>query len=208
MTPSLAMSEPFGSFTKARLEAFSDGVIAVIITIMVLELKAPESAEPVALFGLWPNLAIYLVSFVFVAIYWINHHGLLSGVERTTSAMIWANNCLLFFLSLIPFATAYVGNTMFAPLPTAFYAGLQLACGAAFFLLMTTIVIERSDDFAFVAETRAHRRKNIFAIAAYSLATLVAAFSPFAAIAILAAIALSYVTPALLAHPRRRRRRN
>src|SRR5215831_13668187 len=104
------MSESFDGFTKARLEAFSDGVIAVIITIMVLELKAPESAEPEALLDLWPNLAIYLVSFLFVAIYWINHHALLSGIERTTSAEIWANNCLLFCLSLFPFATAYVGN--------------------------------------------------------------------------------------------------
>ena len=198
------MSDSFGSFTKARLEAFSDGVIAVIITIMVLELKAPESAAPAALLGLWPNLAIYLVSFVFVAIYWINHHALLSGIERTTSAQIWANNCLLFCLSLIPFTTAYVGNTGFAPLPTAIYAGLQLACGAAFFLVMATIVAERSDDAVFIEETRAHQRKNILAVAAYAASVLVAAFSPLAAIAILVAVALSYLTPTLMAHQRRR----
>ena len=201
------MPESFGSFSRARLEAFSDGVIAVIITIMVLELKATQSAEPMALLALWPNLAIYLVSFVFVAIYWINHHGLLTGVERTTSALIWANNCLLFFLSLIPFATAYVGDTGFAPLPTAFYAGLQLACGAAFFLVMTTIVVERVDDPIFLEEARAHRRKNVFAVAAYSVAVPVAAFSPGATIAILVAVALSYLTPTLLAHRTRRRRR-
>jgi uncharacterized membrane protein len=201
------VQESFGSFTKARLEAFSDGVLAVIITIMVLELKAPETAEPAALLGLWPNVAIYLVSFVFLAIYWINHHALLSGIERTTSAQIWANNGLLFFLSLIPFATAYVGNTGFAPLPTAVYAGLQLACGAAFFLVMTTIVAERADDPAFIEETRAQRRKNIFAVAAYCAAVLVAAFSPFATIAILIAVALSYLTPTFMAHQGRRRRR-
>jgi uncharacterized membrane protein len=125
------VSESFGSFTKARLEAFSDGVIAVIITIMVLELKEPESAAPATLIALWPNVAIYLVSFVFVAICWINHHALLSGIERTTSAEIWANNCLLFCL-LTPFATAYIGSAGLAPLPTAVYAGLQLACAAAF----------------------------------------------------------------------------
>ena len=201
------MSESFGSFTKARLEAFSDGVIAVIITIMVLELKAPESAEPAALMRLAPNVAIYLVSFVFVAIYWINHHALLAGIERTTSAQIWANNCLLFCLSLTPLATAYVGGAGFAPLPTAVYAALQLACGAAFYLLMMTILAERSDDRVFVEEAQAHRRKNAWALAAYFAAVPAAAFSPLSAIAILVAVALSYLTPTLMAGPRRRRRR-
>ena len=200
------MSESFGGFSRARLEAFSDGVIAVIITIMVLELKAPESPAPAALLALWPNLAIYLVSFVFVAIYWINHHALLSGVEHTTSAMIWANNCLLFFLSLIPFATTYVGATEFAPLPTAMYAALHLACGAAFFLLMTTIVRERRKDTAFFDETRAYRRKNLVAVVAYSASVLIAALSPLASIAILVAVALTYVTPGLMARRGRRRR--
>ena len=94
----------------SRLEAFSDGVIAVIITIMVLELKAPETPEPLALLKLWPSFAIYLVSFVMVAIYWINHHNLLVQAGRVTSRLIWANNTLLFCLSLIPFATAYVAD--------------------------------------------------------------------------------------------------
>jgi uncharacterized membrane protein len=201
------VSESFGSFTKARLEAFSDGVIAVIITIMVLDLKAPESPAPAALIGPWLNVAIYLVSFVFAAIYWINHHALLSGIERTTSAQIWANNCLLFCLSLTPFATAYVGGAGFAPLPTAVYLGLQLACGAAFYLLMMAILAERSDDRVFIEEARTHRRKNTFALAAYFAAVLAAAFSPLAAIAILVAVALSYLTPTLMARPRRPRRR-
>ena len=173
---------------------------------MVLELKAPDSAAPSALFALWPNLAIYLVSFVFVAIYWINHHALLSGVERTTSVLIWANNCLLFFLSLIPFATAYVGATGFAPLAAAAYAGLHLACGAAFLLVMMAVVRERPEDTIFLEEARAHRRKNLLAIAAYSAAVLVAALSPLASIAILVAVALAYLTPGLMIHPRRRRR--
>jgi uncharacterized membrane protein len=203
---STAMSESFGGFSRARLEAFSDGVIAVIITIMVLELKAPESPQPAALLALWPNLAIYLVSFVFVAIYWINHHALLSGVEHTTPAMIWANNCLLFFLSLIPFATAYVGATGFAPLPTAIYAALHLACGSAFFLLMTTIVRERPEDAGFAEKTRAYRRKNLVAVAAYAAAVMVAALSPLAAIVILVAVALTYVKPSLSVRRSRRRR--
>jgi uncharacterized membrane protein len=101
------MAESEERFSKARLEAFSDGVIAVIITIMVLDLKAPESAEPAALFKLWPLFVIYLVSFVFVAIYWINHHNQLTSARYVTARLIWANNALLFALSLIPFATAW-----------------------------------------------------------------------------------------------------
>src|SRR5271166_4237056 len=88
------MAESEGHFSKARLEAFSDGVIAVIITIMVLDLKAPESAEPGALFGLWRSFLIYLVSFTFVAIYWINHHNILADARRVTARLIWANTAL------------------------------------------------------------------------------------------------------------------
>src|SRR6516164_9176110 len=109
------MAESEERFSKARLEAFSDGVIAVIITIMVLDLKAPASADPADLFRLWPSFVIYLVSFVYVAIYWINHHNLVFGARRVTARLIWANNALLFCLSLVPFATAYVADTDLAP---------------------------------------------------------------------------------------------
>ncbi len=122
------MAESEGRFSKARLEAFSDGVIAVIITIMVLDLKAPQSAEPAALLKLWPSFAIYLFSFVFIAIYWINHHNLLVAARHVTASLIWANNALLFCLSLMPFATAYVAETDIAPFPTMVYGALQLAC--------------------------------------------------------------------------------
>ena len=144
------MSESEGRFSKARLEAFSDGVIAVIITIMVLDLKAPEFAEPSALFKLWPSFAIYLVSFVFVAIYWINHHNLLTAARRVTARLIWANNALLFCLSLIPFATAYVGDTDLAPFPTMVYGALQFACAVAFNLVVSTIGADRQDDGEFM----------------------------------------------------------
>ncbi len=101
-----ALAESEGLYSKARLDAFSDSVIAVIVAIVVLDLKAPESAEPAALMKLWPSFAIYLVSFVFVAIYWINHHNLLVAAHHVTASVIWANNALLFCLSLIPFTTA------------------------------------------------------------------------------------------------------
>src|SRR5260370_42173763 len=111
------MSSPEGLFSKARVEAFSDGVMAVIITIMVLDLKAPRTADPSALFGLWPSFTIYLVSFFLTTIYWINHHGLITQARRVTAGLLWANNGVLFCASLIPFATAYVSPTHIAPLP-------------------------------------------------------------------------------------------
>jgi Endosomal/lysosomal potassium channel TMEM175/Delta-aminolevulinic acid dehydratase len=126
------MPEAQRRFSMSRLEAFSDGVIAVIITIMVLELKAPETPEPAALLRLWPSFAIYLVSFVLVAIYWINHHNLLISAGGVTARLIWANNALLFCLSLIPFATAYVADTQLAPFPTMVYGALQFVCGLAY----------------------------------------------------------------------------
>src|SRR5271166_3157693 len=117
--------------------------IAVIITIMVLDLKPPQSAEPAALLKLWPSFAIYLFSFVFVAIYWINHHNLLVAARHVTASLIWANNLLLFCLSLIPFATAYVAETDIAPFPTMVYGALQLACALAFHLLVSAIAAQR-----------------------------------------------------------------
>jgi uncharacterized membrane protein len=137
------MPEAQRRFSMSRLEAFSDGVIAVIITIMVLELKAPETPQPAALLRLWPSFAIYLVSFVLVAIYWINHHNLLASAGGVTARLIWANNALLFCLSLIPFATAYVADTRLAPFPTMVYGALQFACGLAYFLVLSTISAAR-----------------------------------------------------------------
>ena len=197
------MSEPAESFSKARLEAFSDGVIAVIITIMALELREPESAEPADLLKLWPSFAIYLVSFVFVAVYWINHHRLLAEVPRVTARLIWANNALLFCLSLIPFATAYVGKTNLAPFPTMVYAALQLICALAYHLVLSTIVRDRRDA-VFLTETR---RQDYAAMAAYLAAILVAPFSPITTVAFLVAVLVTYVVPGLLAQVRERRKR-
>lgn len=196
------MAESSETFSKARLEAFSDGVIAVIITIMVLELKEPESADPEALLRLWPSFAIYLVSFVFVAVYWINHHRLLVEVPRCTVRLIWANNVLLFALSLVPFATAYVGKTDLAPFPTMVYAALQLACALAYHLVLSAIGKDKRDA-AFLNDSR---RQDYLSITAYATAVVLAAFSPLAAIALLAAILISYVVPGLLAKVTQRRR--
>jgi uncharacterized membrane protein len=193
-------------FSKARLEAFSDGVVAVIITIMVLDLKAPESAEPAALLRLWPGFAIYLVSFMFVAIYWINHHNLLTAVRYVNARLIWANNALLFCLSLIPFATAYVAETDIAPFPTMVYGALQFVCAIPYNLLVAAIGAGRRDDDAFMAVYRARRRQDFAVLAVYLVAVALALVSPVAALVLYALITLSYVVPGLVAGAATRRR--
>jgi uncharacterized membrane protein len=191
------MSGSETSFSKARVETFSDGVMAVIITIMVLDLKAPRTGEPGALVGLWPSFAIYLVSFFLTTIYWINHHVVISQARHVTARLLWANSAVLFWASLIPFATAYVAQTRLAPLPTAIYAGLQGVCGVAFNLLFGTVVQQR-DDEAFRRRVGTRRRQNFVAVAVYAVAALVALFSPAVATLIFAAVSLAYVAPTFL----------
>jgi uncharacterized membrane protein len=191
------MAQAENAFSKGRLEAFSDGVMAVIITIMALDLKAPEDADPAALFKLWPSFAIYLVSFAFIAIYWINHHAIIAAARQATATLIWANNALLFCLSLIPFATAYVGETRLSPFATAIYAALQFACGLAFMLTYSTIVAQRRDDAEFMAAARARRMQNRIAIAVYFASIVIAAVSPASALALFLAVAVAYVVPGL-----------
>ena len=191
------MAQAENAFSKARVEAFSDGVLAVIITIMVLDLKAPESDDLAALTRLWPSFAIYVVSFAFVAIYWINHHALLAAARQATASLIWANNALLFCLSLIPFATAYVGATHLSPLATAVYAALQFACGLAFTLTYSTIVAQRRDDAEFMAAARARRLQNHVALVVYGVSIVIAAISPLSALALFVAVAVAYVVPGL-----------
>jgi uncharacterized membrane protein len=191
------MSNSESSFSKARVEAFSDGVMAVIITIMVLDLKPPRSGEPNALVGLWSSFAIYLVSFILTTIYWINHHSLIAQARWVTAGLLWANSGVLFCASLIPFATAYVAQTHLAPFPTAIYAGLQCACGIAFNVLFSTVARQRDDD-AFRRRVRIRQRHNVVAVSVYALSALVALFVPVLAILLFAAVSLVYVSPTLL----------
>jgi len=199
------MPEADRRFSMSRLEAFSDGVIAVIITIMVLELKAPQTPEPLALLKLWPSFAIYLVSFVMVAIYWINHHNLLVQAGRVTSRLIWANNTLLFCLSLIPFATAYVANTNLAPFPTMVYGALLFFCALAYFLVLSTVSAERRAGAEPLEASRLYTAQNVLALAVYALGTVVARLSPFAALGLFVFVAIAYVVPGLLAEVSHRR---
>ena len=125
---------------KSRLEAFSDGVVAIIITIMVLEMKVPHGEAWSDLFGLWPVFLSYILSFVYVGIYWNNHHHLLHATERISGATLWANLHLLFWLSLIPFSTGWMGENHFAEHPVALYALNLLMCAMAFVLLQVQIL--------------------------------------------------------------------
>jgi uncharacterized membrane protein len=134
------------------------------------------------------------VSFFLIALYWINHHGLLAQARHVTAGLLWANVGLLFVASLIPFATAYVAKTRLAPFPTAVYAWLQCACGIAFNVMFRTIALQR-DDEAFHRAARIRRRQNQVAVGIYAVSAIVALFRPTIAILLFAVIALAYIAP-------------
>ena len=125
---------------KGRMEAFSDGVIAVLITILVLELKVPHGTDWETLQPLVPVLSTYVLSFIYLGIYWNNHHHMLHATDRINGAILWANLHLLFWLSLVPFTTGWMGENHFAPLPTAVYGGVLLMAGIAFMVLEAAII--------------------------------------------------------------------
>jgi uncharacterized membrane protein len=131
---------------KGRLEAFSDGVIAILITIMVLELHVPEGAEPSALWPVLPKFLTYVLSFVFLGIYWNNHHHTFHATDRISGGVLWANLHLLFWLSLIPFVTGWMGENHFAPVPTAVYGAIMLMSGVAYFVLIRTIIAQQGSN--------------------------------------------------------------
>jgi uncharacterized membrane protein len=128
------------TMTKSRLEAFSDGVLAIIITIMVLELKVPHGASLASLRPMLPTVLSYLLSFVYVAIYWNNHHHMLQVAERVNGAILWANMHLLFWLSLVPFVTGWMGENDFAPAPTAVYGVVLFMAAIAYWILQQRLV--------------------------------------------------------------------
>lgn len=164
---------------KERLTAFSDGVIAIIITIMVLEMKPPHHADFAALAALTPVFLSYVLSFLYLAIYWNNHHHMLMAAEEVDGAILWANMHLLFWLSLIPFATAWMGENNFAKLPVAVYGVALLAPAIAYFILQQAII-------------RRHGRDGVLARAL--CADWKGKLSP---LAYLAGIALAFVEPHL-----------
>lgn len=156
--------------TKSRLEAFSDGVIAIIITIMVLELKIPHEASWAALEKLWPVFVSYVFSFLMLGIYWGNHHHLLHTTKEVNSGIMWANLHLLFWLSLIPFATGWMGENHFDKLTVAAYALLSDLCGLAYYILMMVIKKSNQHNPVLTNLMEKQTRKGMMSFIPYTLA--------------------------------------
>jgi uncharacterized membrane protein len=178
-----------------RLEAFSDGVIAIIITIMVLELKAPHDAAPVALKQVLPVFLSYVLSFVIVAIYWVNHHHLIHLAQKVDGKILWANINLLFWMSLIPWVTAYLGHNFANSLAVGLYALVATVCGASFYLLRASISCHHRGDERLHALHCRMGRKNLLALAIYSSAIPLAWVSIPLSLLLVALPAIMYFMP-------------
>lgn len=180
---------------KTRLEAFSDGVIAIIITIMVLEMKVPHGPQWADLGALWPVFLSYVLSFANVGIYWNNHHHLLHTVKRVNGAILWANLHLLFWLSLMPFATGWMGENHFAALPVAVYAFDLLMCAVAYTVLQAKIIALHGNE-SVLATAVGRDRKGKASLASYALAMpLALPGQPVVAGLLMVAVALMWFVP-------------
>jgi len=154
---------------SGRLEAFSDGVFAIIITIMVLELKVPHGADLANLWPLFPVFLSYVLSFVYLGIYWNNHHHMLHVTDRVNGAILWANLHLLFWLSLVPFVTGWMGENNFAPGPTALYGVILLTAAIAYIILQRVIIAEQGES-SLLATAVAGDRKGKLSLLLYAIA--------------------------------------
>lgn len=179
---------------KGRLEAFSDGVIAILITIMVLELEVPHGADWGALRPVVPVFLAYVLSFLYLGIYWNNHHHMLYVTERINGRILWANMHLLFWLSLIPFLTGWMGNNPKATLPTAVYGGALLASAIAYFILQRLIIAEQGPGSPLKAAV-GKDTKGRLSPAIYLAAIAAAFFSPWVSHALYVLVALMWLIP-------------
>jgi TMEM175 potassium channel family protein len=180
--------------SKGRMEAFSDGVIAILITIMVLELHVPEGADWVALRGQAPIFLSYVLSFVFLGIYWNNHHHLLQAAKQVNGVVLWANLHLLFWLSLISFVTDWMGENNFAQLPVALYGVVLWMSGLAYYILTRALVSLHGTD-SVIATALGVRVKEIGSLVAYTVAIVAAFFNTGISLAIYAVVALVWLIP-------------
>ncbi|MFL5294935.1 MAG: TMEM175 family protein [Phenylobacterium sp.] len=181
--------------TPGRLGAFSDGVIAIIITIMVLELRPPAETHWRAVVASWPDFVSYLISFAFVATYWVNHRHIIRRLAETRERIVWMNVVLLFMISLIPFSTAYMGRSGLAAFPMALYAAVLLVCGMCFAVLRAMIAAEMTP-----AQRRTFNGPRVQVIGAATALMLLAAMglsflNPPAALAIIVASSLLHIAP-------------
>jgi uncharacterized membrane protein len=180
--------------SKGRLEAFSDGVIAIVLTIMVLELKEPAGAALADLGPSVPTLLAYLLSFVYVGIYWTNHHHMLHAAQRVDGRILWANLHLLFWLSLVPFTTQWVGEHPSAPVPVALYGGVLLAAGCAYFVLARTLARQHGPGSE-IATALGRDVKGKASIALYAAAIPLAFASVWIAHAMYVGVAAMWLVP-------------
>ena len=179
---------------KNRLEAFSDGVLAIIITIMVLELKVPHGPDLAALQPLLPVFLSYVLSFIYVGIYWNNHHHLLKACRRVTAGIMWANLHLLFWLSLFPFVTGWMGENHFTPLPTALYGSVLLLAGLSYYVLQSLIVADQGRDSKLAAALGRDYKGRLSPLV-YAVAIALSFVRPWLAGALYVLVALLWLIP-------------
>ncbi|UCV22023.1 TMEM175 family protein [Ferribacterium limneticum] len=179
---------------KGRLEAFSDGVMAIIITIMVLELKVPHGERLDTLTALIPVFFSYVLSFVYVGIYWNNHHHMLHTAQKVTGPILWANLHLLFWLSLFPFATGWMGENHFAAVPSALYGGVLFMAAVAYWILQETIVASQGDN-SLLRKALGRDWKGKSSPAVYAVAMVAAFWSPSLAQGLYVLLALVWLIP-------------
>ncbi len=179
---------------KGRLEAFSDGVIAIIITIMVLEMKAPEEPGLAHLWALWPVFTAYVLSYAYVAIYWVNHHRMFAHATRITNDLLWANIALLFTLSLVPFATAWMGEHYLSAWPVALY-GVVLLMAALAYAILARLLVRHEGPGSLMAKAVGGELKIALSPVAYGAAIAIAFFFPPLSLALYAGVALCWLIP-------------
>jgi uncharacterized membrane protein len=179
---------------KTRLEAFSDGVLAIIITIMVLELKVPRGEDLAALEPLLPVFFSYVLSFVYIGIYWNNHHHMLQAAGRVTGAVLWANLYLLFWLSLLPFVTGWMGENHFASLPAALYGLILFMAGTAYLILARTIIAAEGEN-SLLAKAVGNDRKGILSVVFCALAIPLSFLNNWIALSLYTLVALIWLIP-------------
>jgi uncharacterized membrane protein len=180
---------------KNRLEAFSDGVLAIIITIMVLELKVPHGSDLAALEPLLPVFLSYLLSFLYIGIYWNNHHHLIKAAHRINGSILWANLHLLFWLSLFPFVTGWMGENHFTPLPSALYGAVLLFAAIAYYILQNLIIAEQGGRESKLAKALGKDWKGKLSPVLYALGIVLSFVQPWIGGAIYTFVALMWLIP-------------
>ena len=179
---------------KGRLEAFSDGVIAIIITIMVLELKVPHGDTLAAVVPLVPVFFSYVLSFVFVGIYWNNHHHMLHAVSRVSGGVLWCNLHLLFWLSLVPFVTGWMGENHFSPIPVAMYGVVMMMAGVAYYILARGLVRQHGENSA-LGIALGNDVKGKMSVLIYALAVALSFVNRWVALALYVGVAVMWLVP-------------